>query len=92
LPNKELRFLQISGKPVFALDGTFKGYRGTGTDITELRLREQQLAAERERLRRVTIEVSRKTRCWRPYQETRKIPATASPCDNLLGRSGCQSC
>ena len=60
LPNKELRFLQISGKPVFALDGTFKGYRGTGTDITELRLREQQLAAERERLRRVTIEVSEK--------------------------------
>ena len=60
LPNKELRFLQISGKPVFALDGTFKGYRGAGTDITELRLREQQLAAERERLRRVTIEVSEK--------------------------------
>jgi class 3 adenylate cyclase len=60
LPNKELRFLQISGKPVFALDGAFKGYRGTGTDITELRLREQQLAAERERLRRVTIEVSEK--------------------------------
>ena len=28
LPNRELRFLQISGKPVFALDGTFKGYRG----------------------------------------------------------------
>jgi PAS domain S-box-containing protein len=60
LPNKELRFLQISGKPVFASDGTFKGYRGTGTDITELRLREQQLAGERERLRRVTIEVSEK--------------------------------
>jgi len=31
---------------VFALDGAFKGYRGTGTDITELRLREQQLAAQ----------------------------------------------
>jgi PAS domain S-box-containing protein len=46
LPNKDLRFLQISGKPVFALDGAFKGYRGTGTDITELRLREQQLAAQ----------------------------------------------
>src|SRR5215831_10982470 len=46
LPNKDLRFLQISGKPVFAPDGAFKGYRGTGTDITELRLREQQLAAK----------------------------------------------
>ena len=58
LPNKDLRFLQISGKPVFAPDGAFKGYRGTGTDMTELRLREQQLAAERERLRRLTVEIS----------------------------------
>jgi hypothetical protein len=46
LPNQDLRFLQISGKPVFGLDGAFKGYRGTGTDITELRLREQQLNAQ----------------------------------------------
>jgi len=60
LPNQELRFIQISGKPVFDRSGTFEGYRGTGTDITELRLQEQQLAAERERLRRVTIEVSEK--------------------------------
>jgi class 3 adenylate cyclase len=60
LPNEELRFIQISGKPVFGHDGTFQGYRGTGTDITELRLREQQLAAKRERLRRVTVEVSEK--------------------------------
>ena len=60
LPNEELRFIQISGKPVFGPDGTFKGYRGTGTDITELRLREQQLATERERLRRVMVEVSEK--------------------------------
>lgn len=60
LPNEELRFIQISGKPVFGQDDIFKGYRGTGTDITELRLREQQLAAERERLRRVTVEISEK--------------------------------
>jgi PAS domain S-box-containing protein len=60
LPNEKLAFIQISGKPVFGQDGTFKGYRGTGTDITELRLREQQLATERERLRRVLLEVSEK--------------------------------
>lgn len=29
--------LQISGKPVFAQDGTFAGYRGVGRDITEFR-------------------------------------------------------
>jgi PAS domain S-box-containing protein len=41
-----VRYLEISGKPVFSSDGEFAGYRGTGTDITELRLREQQLAAQ----------------------------------------------
>jgi PAS domain S-box-containing protein len=41
-----VRYLEISGKPVFSSDAEFVGYRGTGTDITELRLREQQLAAQ----------------------------------------------
>jgi len=40
-----LRTLSISGRPVFAADGGFSGYRGTASDITEeiatrLRLRE----------------------------------------------------
>ncbi|OHC63190.1 MAG: hypothetical protein A2040_07230 [Rhodocyclales bacterium GWA2_65_19] len=30
------RQVRISGKPVFKADGSFAGYRGTGTDITEL--------------------------------------------------------
>ncbi len=29
--------ISIGGKPVFDADGTFKGYRGTGTDLTEQR-------------------------------------------------------
>jgi PAS domain S-box-containing protein len=29
------RVFKISGKPVFAADGAFRGYRGTGTDVTE---------------------------------------------------------
>jgi PAS domain S-box-containing protein len=60
LADGQLRYIQISGKPVFDENGEFKGYRGTGTDITELRLREQQLAFERERLRRASVEVSEK--------------------------------
>jgi PAS domain S-box-containing protein len=28
------RYLRISGKPTFGPDGEFKGYRGTGTDLT----------------------------------------------------------
>jgi PAS domain S-box-containing protein len=60
LADGQLRYIQISGKPVFDEDGEFQGYRGTGTDITELRLREQQLAFERERLRRASVDVSEK--------------------------------
>ncbi|MCG8491829.1 MAG: PAS domain-containing protein [Sneathiellales bacterium] len=33
--NGELRHISISGVPIFNDDGTFKGYRGAGTDITE---------------------------------------------------------
>lgn len=30
-----VRYLKISGKPIYDPDGTFSGYRGTGCDITE---------------------------------------------------------
>ncbi len=30
------RMLKVSGRPIFDNDGQFKGYRGTGSDITEL--------------------------------------------------------
>jgi PAS domain S-box-containing protein len=40
-------WLSISGSPVFDDDGTFKGYRGTGRDITQ-RERAKQLEAEKE--------------------------------------------
>jgi len=39
----ELRWFSISGKPIFE-DGVFKGYRGTGTDITERRQAEEKIA------------------------------------------------
>lgn len=30
------RYLKVSGKPVFDADGAFLGYRGTGSDVTEM--------------------------------------------------------
>ncbi|MDP6389882.1 MAG: PAS domain S-box protein [Alphaproteobacteria bacterium] len=33
-PGGDVRHVRTSGAPVFAADGTFQGYRGTGTDIT----------------------------------------------------------
>lgn len=34
LPNRRARFIQVSGKPIFAQDGAFLGYRGVGREIT----------------------------------------------------------
>ena len=36
--------LRLAGQPIFAEDGTFAGFRGTGTDITEEFRREQETA------------------------------------------------
>jgi len=41
--NGETRFISISGKPVFDETGAFKGYRGSGFDITERKNAEQEL-------------------------------------------------
>lgn len=50
-------WLRISGKPVFAADGTFLGYRGTGRDVTELVRQRQAARAAEERYRRL-VEVA----------------------------------
>ncbi|RJG03328.1 PAS domain S-box protein [Noviherbaspirillum sedimenti] len=41
----------ISGEPMFDEDGTYKGYRGTGKDITERKLAEEALRQSRARIR-----------------------------------------
>ncbi len=33
-PDGRLRHIRVSGKPAFGADGTFLGYRGTGTDVS----------------------------------------------------------
>ena len=33
--NGQVLYISIDGRPVFGDDGSFRGYRGTGTDITE---------------------------------------------------------
>jgi len=42
-------YISIHGKPVFDQDGRFKGYRGTGTDITKDVAFKQLINAERDR-------------------------------------------
>jgi PAS domain S-box-containing protein len=42
-PDGTIRYLSVSGAPVFDEQGRFKGYQGTGRNITELRRLEKQL-------------------------------------------------
>ena len=51
-------FVKASGKPVFDANGEFRGYRGTGTDVTAL-MRAQE---ERERLRQLEADLAHMNR------------------------------
>jgi PAS domain S-box-containing protein len=47
-PDGQRVWLSVSGKPVFADDGSFLGFRGTGSDITELYEAQQNLVDAKE--------------------------------------------
>jgi PAS domain S-box-containing protein len=51
-------YVKASGKPVFDANGEFRGYRGTGTDVTAL-MRAQE---EHERLRRLESDLAHMNR------------------------------
>lgn len=53
-PDKNGRriYLSISGKPVFGPDGSFRGYRGTGSNITD-QVRTEKALRESERMLRL---------------------------------------
>ncbi len=53
----QLRWLAVSGKPVFAADGGFAGYRGIGRDITAQKQAENSMR-ENERRLRALLELS----------------------------------
>jgi diguanylate cyclase (GGDEF)-like protein/PAS domain S-box-containing protein len=54
LPDGGVRHFAISGEPVFDAGGTFIGYRGVGTDITERKVSRQVLELEHTVARHLT--------------------------------------
>jgi PAS domain S-box-containing protein len=50
----QLRYVCISGVPIFDSSGRFTGYRGTGRDTTEIRRASDRLHASEQQLREIT--------------------------------------
>jgi PAS domain S-box-containing protein len=44
-------YMSTSGRPVYDENGRFKGYRGTGTDITQRKIAEEELKESEQRFR-----------------------------------------
>jgi PAS domain S-box-containing protein len=48
-PDGQIRYFLTSAKPVFDAQGRFVGYRGVGSDITDVRRRDEELREELQR-------------------------------------------
>jgi PAS domain S-box-containing protein len=64
---------KISGKPVFGAKGEFRGYRGTGTDVTALRTVEAQARESERRYRETQLELAHANRVATMGQLTASI-------------------
>jgi PAS domain S-box-containing protein len=64
---------KISGKPVFDAKGEFRGYRGTGTDVTALRTAEEEARENEQRYRKAELELAHTNRVATMGQLTASI-------------------
>jgi PAS domain S-box-containing protein len=64
---------KISGKPVFDANGEFRGYRGTGTDVTALRTAEAEARENEQRYRKAELELAHANRVATMGQLTASI-------------------
>jgi len=64
---------KISGKPVFDAKGEFRGYRGTGTDVTALRMAEEEARENEQRYRKAELELAHANRVATMGQLTASI-------------------
>ena len=66
-------YVRASGKPVFDANGEFRGYRGTGTDVTALRTVEAEARENERRYREVQLELAHANRVATTGQLTASI-------------------
>ncbi|MBP1093766.1 PAS domain-containing protein [Bradyrhizobium diazoefficiens] len=66
-------YVKVSGKPVFDANGEFRGYRGTGTDVTALRTVEAEARENERRYREVQLELEHANRVATTGQLTASI-------------------
>jgi PAS domain S-box-containing protein len=66
-------YVKASGKPVFDAGGEFRGYRGTGTDVTALRTAEAEARESERRYREAQLELAHANRVATMGQLTASI-------------------
>jgi PAS domain S-box-containing protein len=66
-------YVRASGKPVFDANGGYRGYRGTGTDVTALRRAEAEARESERRYREVQLELAHANRVATTGQLTASI-------------------
>jgi C4-dicarboxylate-specific signal transduction histidine kinase len=66
-------YVKVSGKPVFDASGEFRGYRGTGTDVTALRTVEAEARENEQRYRKAQLELEHANRVATMGQLTASI-------------------
>ncbi|HXO70646.1 MAG TPA: ATP-binding protein, partial [Bradyrhizobium sp.] len=66
-------YVKVSGKPVFDANGEFRGYRGTGTDVTALRTAEAEARKNEQRYREAQLELAHANRVATMGQLTASI-------------------
>jgi PAS domain S-box-containing protein len=66
-------YVKVSGKPVFDANGEFRGYRGTGTDVTALRAIEAEARESERRYREAQLELAHANRVATMGQLTSSI-------------------
>jgi PAS domain S-box-containing protein len=90
--DEPLRYLSVSGQPMFSADGVFKGYRGVSREVTEKIRFQQELARSNAALRELSEaqqafrEAERKRIAHELHDELAQILATSRMELSLLQR------